>query len=706
MAGLFSRLKIWNPGESLTASDLNGEFNHFLSNIDGEHSEGYSANLSEMQTTENPGGLGSENLTQPISVAQEIERLRFVINRVIGKSYWYQAPAQSIEGLNSTVSGVFGVSPSRIVSGQKTALSGFPTFLQANGAAGVRLNASAGTPFNCFIDTNYFSYTANISSGVLSGQPANNTATLASSLGGGQASRNATEFVISSAGAGITSNIGRQAIFLINNGSSDEYFLGTIASSTIITGIKRGYFYDTSNVAVAPITLTTGHTITLLRTTYVFLRNDGTLQVTYNPPSYMGTAPISPSINDYWFDMTVNSWKIFNGNWVSANSVYIGMCAQGPVNTVCARSENIFANYSDIFELQLRDLTNSSVSSRFDLPAKISVYGSLVRNDFRDFLWDMTSNMFPGETEAANTTYFFYLNNVGTSYISAVQPTYDGYLQGYYHPYEALRCVGFSNNDGSSNLSGLFTYSLNESSDKTVPVGTVLAHAASSAPSGFLICNGSAVSRSLYSNLFYTIGTEYGTGDGSTTFNLPDLRYNFIRGSASNISVTGSGTAGSNQATFTAHGINRTGMRVRLSSGTLSGLAASTNYFAIVVDANTLAFASSYANAIANTRVAISGANSAVIIQWEDPDIGSRLQAAVGGATSGVGTRQDDQNLSHNHSVSWGTGSPYTTGGPLNASSGSGAFVSGIGISSLTINSNGGNQSNPRNVYMNYIIKF
>lgn len=452
MAGLFSRLKIWNPGESLTASDLNGEFNQFLSNIDAEHSEGYSANLSEMQTTENPGGLGSENLTQPISVAQEIERLRYVINRVIGKSYWYQAPAQSLEGLNSTVSGIFGVSPSRIVSGQKTTLSGFPTFLQANGASGVRLNASAGTPFNCFIDTNYFSYTANISSGALSAQPANNTATLASSLGGGQASRNATEFVISSAGAGITANIGRQAIFSIVNGANTEYFLGTIASSTIITGIKRGYFYDSSNIAVAPITLTTGHTITLLKTTYVFLRNDGTLQITYNPPSYMGTAPVSPSINDYWFDITLNTWKIYTGSWVIANSLYIGMCAQGPVNTVCARSENFFANYSSINGIVVKELSNSFVSTKDDVAVNISVYGSLVKNDFKDFLWDMTSNMFPGETEASSTTYYFYLNNLGTSYISSVAPILESNLYGYYHPYEALRCVAFSVNDGSSNL--------------------------------------------------------------------------------------------------------------------------------------------------------------------------------------------------------------------------------------------------------------
>ena len=63
-----------------------------------------------------------------------------------------------------------------------------------------------------------------------------------------------------------------------------------------------------------------------------------------------------------------------------------------------------------------------------------------------------------------------------------------------------------------------------------VPAGTVLAFAASTAPSGYLECDGAAVSRATYSALFAVIGTTYGTGDGSTTFNLPDLRGEFVRG--------------------------------------------------------------------------------------------------------------------------------------------------------------------------------
>jgi microcystin-dependent protein len=56
------------------------------------------------------------------------------------------------------------------------------------------------------------------------------------------------------------------------------------------------------------------------------------------------------------------------------------------------------------------------------------------------------------------------------------------------------------------------------------PPGIIQPYAAASAPSGWLICDGSAVSRSLYSALFAVIATTYGSGDGSTTFNLPDIR--------------------------------------------------------------------------------------------------------------------------------------------------------------------------------------
>jgi microcystin-dependent protein len=70
------------------------------------------------------------------------------------------------------------------------------------------------------------------------------------------------------------------------------------------------------------------------------------------------------------------------------------------------------------------------------------------------------------------------------------------------------------------------------------PAGALMAFAGTSAPTGYLECDGSAVSRTTYSTLFDAIGTTWGSGDGSTTFNVPDLRGAFARGTGSHGSET------------------------------------------------------------------------------------------------------------------------------------------------------------------------
>jgi microcystin-dependent protein len=81
-----------------------------------------------------------------------------------------------------------------------------------------------------------------------------------------------------------------------------------------------------------------------------------------------------------------------------------------------------------------------------------------------------------------------------------------------------------------------------------MPVGAAMPFLGNSPPPGFLICDGQAVSRTTYAELFAVIGTIYGAGDGVSTFNVPDLRNQFIRGKADDRAV-GSTQAGS----FAAH---------------------------------------------------------------------------------------------------------------------------------------------------------
>lgn len=72
-----------------------------------------------------------------------------------------------------------------------------------------------------------------------------------------------------------------------------------------------------------------------------------------------------------------------------------------------------------------------------------------------------------------------------------------------------------------------------------VPIGTIIAMSSDYIPTGYLLCNGSAVNRQTYSLLFAKIGTTYGEGDGTNTFNLPDLRGKFVRGLGGNSDLLG-----------------------------------------------------------------------------------------------------------------------------------------------------------------------
>ena len=108
---------------------------------------------------------------------------------------------------------------------------------------------------------------------------------------------------------------------------------------------------------------------------------------------------------------------------------------------------------------------------------------------------------------------------------------------------------GFLQTDGSGNLSFQIVAG--------VPSGSVFCMAVATVPSGYLECNGAAVSRTTYAALFAIIGTAYGTGNGSSTFNLPDLRGEFVRGFDNGRGVdNGRSIASSKSSQFGQHNHN------------------------------------------------------------------------------------------------------------------------------------------------------
>ena len=164
--------------------------------------------------------------------------------------------------------------------------------------------------------------------------------------------------------------------------------------------------------------------------------------------------------------------------------------------------------------------------------------------------------------------------------------------------------------------------------NENTPTGTILAFAGTNVPSGWLLCNGSAVSRTTYDELFKTIGTAFGNGDGSTTFHIPDFRGRFLRGL--------DGTAGNDP-----------------DSGSSSN----------------------------------SGAD------------GKRFALNGGNAGNSIGSYQSDGIKSHQHVMNFGS-----TGGGIAMWFSS--VTSGAGSPVNYTDNFGGNETRPKNVYVNFIIKF
>jgi len=101
-----------------------------------------------------------------------------------------------------------------------------------------------------------------------------------------------------------------------------------------------------------------------------------------------------------------------------------------------------------------------------------------------------------------------------------------------------------------------------------VNTGLIVPWGNNSTPSGFLDCDGSAVSRSTYAALFAIVGTTYGVGDGSTTFNLPDLQDKTIVGKSGTkaLASTGGANAVTNTGSVSGNSANTTLSEAQLAS--------------------------------------------------------------------------------------------------------------------------------------------
>ena len=258
--------------------------------------------------------------------------------------------------------------------------------------------------------------------------------------------------------------------------------------------------------------------------------------------------------------------------------------------------------------------------------------------------------------------------------------------------------------------------------DAISPAGSVVAYMGLTAPMGWLICDGSEVSRTTYANLASVLADRFGTAaNNAVNFKLPDFRGYFLRGVDSLPDFTILPTAvniSTNALTISNHSFNRTTFPVQISNtgGTLPApLVANTTYFAIVVDANTIKLATSEANALANTPVDITsqGTGTHKVVSWMDPDKGTRSSMAVGGgAGNSVGSVQSNALQNHVHTplnvtqtflYSDSAGDEVMAGGyDVRFKRGAQTTTGTVSTATATVST----ETRPRNAYVNYIIKY
>lgn len=355
-------------------------------------------------------------------------------------------------------------STNSITSGAVRSTSDFPDFIRADGAAAEFDVLGAATNLVVNINGTSVTVSTDITETSLTVAPSsNNTATINDAgLTDQESSKwqgeDGTTITITSAGTEITNRVGQWAVFK----KDTEYFLAYIKSSTELTNAYRGFFFDSAGAPINRVTLANSDSISIMSTAWVFIENDAaTVDVTYTTPIYAAAAPSSPATGDYWYDSSNEVWKRYNGSdFVQINRTLIGIAVIDETNCVASRSFNFNRTFVAHQPIKLDYISATEikpVNQEFDL----NVYGVAVQNRFTQYVWDIASDLESGQSEGASTTYYAYVAQDGERILSDIKP-YDqrGELKGWYHPYNAWRCVGYIFNDGSSNFDAvtLFTY--------------------------------------------------------------------------------------------------------------------------------------------------------------------------------------------------------------------------------------------------------
>jgi len=250
----------------------------------------------------------------------------------------------------------------------------------------------------------------------------------------------------------------------------------------------------------------------------------------------------------------------------------------------------------------LADAINTALVAftNFGSSAVSGTYATVAGDHMTDLECSGTFTVSLQDANTSTSNYIVGIKNVGSGTITVALVTNTDTLDGTVNGTTTLGPNAYTRFRVNNAANGYYSGGASPS----LPAGSLMDFAGTSAPTGWLLCDGSAVSRTTYSALFSAISTTWGSGDGSTTFNVPDFRGRATIGSGtgtaaevftdSAVDLTANTIAvGSNTDKF----ITGDAWVFTIQSGSITPLVNSTTYYVLRADATHIYLCTTLANA-------------------------------------------------------------------------------------------------------------
>ncbi len=350
--------------------------------------------------------------------------------------------------------------PSDILSGNTRLLSGQPNFITPDGSAASFVLAGVPTPLAFKVNDERFVCNAVLSkTGLTLGPSATHTCLVNDAkldttdftrLAGDENTylSPAASLIVDTMGATMSGRIGRWASFKIVDGGNTEYFYGFITSTTLLSHLFRGHYYDSAGDPLPRIAITNNDVITLLETAYVYLESDGlTINVAYTDPVWSFATPAAPATNDRWYDLDNQIWKSYNGSsFVASDEVFLGQVVIDSSACIAARCAPFFFIKKDAQSVGIERVSSTDYRANpGDTLAAVRSGRYLPRSTRESWV---PANDFAAATDTYHTSvsgsffYYLYLGDTGERFISDFEPIFHFREGAFFHPHHAWRCIG------------------------------------------------------------------------------------------------------------------------------------------------------------------------------------------------------------------------------------------------------------------------